>query len=101
MDRHTFVKAAHLYRSLRRRGITIRKPLDCMIAAVAIEHSIPLLHNDKDFEPIEKFCGLLVLNPETNKAQLYSSSTLFLDFRDGPHVFTLVYEGEYRKRAKV
>jgi len=30
-----------------------------------------------------------------------SFSTLFLDFRDGPHVFTRVYEGQYGKRAKV
>jgi hypothetical protein len=32
---------------------------------------------------------------------LDSSSTLFLDFRHGPHVFTRVYEGECGKRAKV
>jgi predicted nucleic acid-binding protein len=70
MDRHTFVKAAELYRTLRRRGITIRKTVDCMIAAVAIEHGTPLLHNDKDFDAIEQFRGLLVLNPETEKAQL-------------------------------
>lgn len=70
MDRHTFVKAAELYRTLRRRGITIRKTVDCMITAVAIEHGTPLLHNDKDFDAIEQFCGLLVLNPETEKAQL-------------------------------
>jgi predicted nucleic acid-binding protein len=66
MDRRTFVKAAELYRSLRRRGITIRKPVDCMIAAVAIENRIPLLHNDKDFDPIEKFCGLKVLDLRTS-----------------------------------
>jgi len=61
LDRRTFIKAAEIYRSLRKRGITIRKPVDCMIAAVAIEHSIPLLHNDRDFDPIEKFCGLRVI----------------------------------------
>jgi predicted nucleic acid-binding protein len=61
MNRGTFVKAADLYRSLRRRGITIRKPIDCMIAAVAIEHNIPLLHNDRDFDPMEKNWGLKVL----------------------------------------
>jgi predicted nucleic acid-binding protein len=32
-----------------------------MIAAVAIEHNIPLLHSDSDFDPIEKFCGLKVV----------------------------------------
>ena len=66
MHRHTFVKAAELYRSLRRRGITIRKTVDCMIAAVATEHKVPLLHNDKDFDPIEKFCGLKVINLKTS-----------------------------------
>lgn len=54
----SFIKAAEIYRSLRRKGITIRKPLDCMIASVAIEHGIPLLHNDRDFDLIEKHCGL-------------------------------------------
>jgi len=53
-----FLKAAEIYRGLRRKGITIRKPVDCMIASVAIENNIPLLHNDKDFEAIEKYCGL-------------------------------------------
>lgn len=61
MSRPTFVKAAELYRTLRRHGVTIRKAVDCMIAAVAIEHNIRLLHNDKDFDPIEKFCGLKVV----------------------------------------
>ena len=49
-----FLLAAEIYRNLRRRGITIRKPVDCMIAATAIDNGIPLLHNDKDFIPIEK-----------------------------------------------
>ena len=60
MTRDTFILAADIYRSLRTRGITIRKTLDCMIAAVAIEHKVPLLHNDHDFDPIAKFCGLAV-----------------------------------------
>jgi predicted nucleic acid-binding protein len=58
MKQETFVLAAKIYSSLRLRGITIRKTLDCMIAAVAIEHQVPLLHHDRDFEPIEKYCGL-------------------------------------------
>jgi hypothetical protein len=61
LNRRAFIKAAQIYRSLRRRGITIRKSVDCMIAAVAIEHDIPLLHNDRDFDPIEKFCGLKIV----------------------------------------
>jgi predicted nucleic acid-binding protein len=61
MDRRTFEMAAEMYRSLRKKGVTVRKPVDCMIASVAIEQDIPLLHNDRDFDPIEKHCGLEVL----------------------------------------
>jgi len=61
MNRQVFVKAAEIYRSLRHRGITIRKPVDCVIASVAIEHDIAFLHNDRDFDPIETHCGLRVL----------------------------------------
>jgi predicted nucleic acid-binding protein len=61
MNRQTFVRAAEMYRMLRRKGITIRKPVDCMIAAVAIEHDLLLLHRDRDFDPIESHCGLRVL----------------------------------------
>ena len=58
MQNSIFLRSAEIYRNLRRKGITIRKPVDCMIAAVAIENDIPLLHNDKDFVPIEKHFGL-------------------------------------------
>jgi predicted nucleic acid-binding protein len=61
MNRQVFVRAAGIYRSLRHRGITIRKPIDCVIASVAIEHDITLLHNDRDFDPIETHFGLRVL----------------------------------------
>ena len=54
----SFLRSAEIYRKLRRKGITIRKPVDCMIASIAIENEIPLLHNDKDFLPIEKSFGL-------------------------------------------
>jgi len=60
MNHQTFLAAADLYRSLRRRGVTIRKPVDCMIAAVSIEHDVALLHHDRDFDPMETHCGLKV-----------------------------------------
>ena len=60
MRKVTFMRAAELYRSLRKRGVTIRKPVDCMIAAVAIEHDIRLLHNDRDFGYIAKHSKLRV-----------------------------------------
>ena len=46
MHQATFLRAAELYRALRKKGVTVRKPVDCMIASVAIEHSLVLLHND-------------------------------------------------------
>ncbi len=58
----TFVRAAEIYRSLRKRGITIRKPVDCMIASVAIEYNIHLLHNDRDFNYIAKHSTLRIHN---------------------------------------
>ena len=67
MRRQTFLAAADMYRSLRRRGITIRKSVDCMIAAVAIEHDLPLLHNDRDFDPMEAHCGLKVVKITKHK----------------------------------
>lgn len=57
--RHSiFLRSAEIYRSLRQKGITIRKSMDCMIASVALENEIPLLDNDKDFDPIEKHFGM-------------------------------------------
>ena len=53
-----YMKSAEIYRNLRKKGITVRKIVDCMIAAVAIENDIPLLHNDRDFIPIEDYLGL-------------------------------------------
>ena len=60
MRQATFFRAADIYRSLRKRGITIRKPVDCMIASVAIEYDIHLLHNDRDFDHIAKHSKLRI-----------------------------------------
>jgi predicted nucleic acid-binding protein len=57
MHYSTFIKSADIFRYLRHRGITIRKPIDCMIAAVSVENDIPLLHNDRDFDHIEAYKG--------------------------------------------
>jgi hypothetical protein len=46
----THVNAATLYARCRWQGLTIRSPHDCLIAQVAIEHGVPLLHDDRDFE---------------------------------------------------
>ncbi|MGR3293130.1 MAG: type II toxin-antitoxin system VapC family toxin [Candidatus Scalindua sp.] len=49
----TYIKSAQLYRTLRKNGITIKRVMDCLIATIAIENDIPILHNDKDFLLIE------------------------------------------------
>ena len=58
MTQDMHLHAAVIYRSLRKKGITVRKPIDCMIASVAITHKVQLLHNDKDFDPMAKHCHL-------------------------------------------
>ncbi len=63
MTRETFLLAAHMYRSLRPRGVTLRNSVDCMIAAVCIENKVALLHNDRDFDPISKHFDLRIVNP--------------------------------------
>ena len=45
----TYEIAAQLFRRARASGLTIRKPADCLIAALALEHGALLVHNDRDF----------------------------------------------------
>jgi predicted nucleic acid-binding protein len=49
-DLEDFTLAAELYRSARRAGVTIRKTLDCLIAAPCVRTGAPLLHADSDFD---------------------------------------------------
>ncbi|HTB37155.1 MAG TPA: PIN domain nuclease [Reyranella sp.] len=53
------VAAARNYRSLRRRGITVRKTVDMLIGTWCIENRMPLLHNDGDFRPMVRHLGLV------------------------------------------
>lgn len=43
-------EAAALYRQCRRRGQTVRKMIDCLVAAVAIRVDAPVLHMDRDYD---------------------------------------------------
>ena len=45
------IKSANNFRKLRKKGITIRKTADVIIATYCIENKIPLLFTDKDFIP--------------------------------------------------
>ena len=50
----TFEHAAQIYRDCRKQGLTIRKTVDCIIAATCIEAGVQLYHNDRDFAAIAK-----------------------------------------------
>lgn len=48
LDDHAY--AAELHRTARRAGVTVRKTLDCVIAAACIRADAPILHADRDFD---------------------------------------------------
>lgn len=52
------VSTANNYRLLRSKGITIRKTIDMIIATWCITHNVELLHNDRNFEHIERHLPL-------------------------------------------
>jgi predicted nucleic acid-binding protein len=57
-----YVKAAAIYREGRSRGYTIRSAIDCLIAAIAIEHSVPVWHRDRDFTAIARYTPLRAMS---------------------------------------
>jgi predicted nucleic acid-binding protein len=61
----TFIHAADLYRSCRKKGVTVRSTVDCLIAAVCIENKASLLHHDSDFDYIAKCSNLKILDPKS------------------------------------
>jgi predicted nucleic acid-binding protein len=46
----SFAKAARIYFKCRRKGVTVRSTIDCIIAQTAMEHDLFLLHSDTDFD---------------------------------------------------
>ena len=52
------LQSAENYRKLRRKGATVRKTTDCIIATWCIENGLPLLHCDKDFQPFHDYLDL-------------------------------------------
>jgi predicted nucleic acid-binding protein len=59
----TYEIAAQLHRSARQKGFTIRKPNDCLIAALALEHGALLVHNDRDFLALAQVEPSLLIYP--------------------------------------
>ena len=54
------IQGAKNYRFLRKKGITVRKTIDTLIATFCIQNKLTLLHNDKDFDPFNKYLNLKV-----------------------------------------
>jgi predicted nucleic acid-binding protein len=52
------LKTAENYRTLRKKGVTVRKTTDAIIATFCIENGMPLLYSDRDFDPFVKHLEL-------------------------------------------
>jgi hypothetical protein len=55
------LEAARIYYECRRRGLTVRSSVDCIVAQTALEHRVPLLHGDRDYEAIRQVRPLKTL----------------------------------------
>jgi len=62
-DRKLAAEGANHFRSLRVKGITVRKTIDTIIATYCIHYHHTLLHSDRDFKPFEEYLGLNTLQP--------------------------------------
>jgi len=56
----SYAGAAKIFFALRRKGMSARSSVDCLIAQTAIEHDLSLLHNDSDFDRIAKVSSLKI-----------------------------------------
>ncbi|MGH8605158.1 MAG: type II toxin-antitoxin system VapC family toxin, partial [Gammaproteobacteria bacterium] len=63
LGRDIAIKSAQNYRKLRNAGATVRKTIDVMIGTFCMVNRHSLLHQDHDFDPMERHLGLSVLKP--------------------------------------
>ena len=56
-----WLDGATVYRELRQRGVTVRSPVDALIAAVAIRLDLPVLHRNRDFVAIGRHTPLRLI----------------------------------------
>jgi len=61
VGRDSALQAANCYRRLRKRGVTVRKTIDVLIGTYCIQHGHELLHADRDFDSMQRYLGLRVL----------------------------------------
>jgi predicted nucleic acid-binding protein len=59
--RELALESAMNYRLLRKKGVTVRKTIDVMIGTFCIHYRLPLLHDDRDFDPMVMFLGMEVV----------------------------------------
>ena len=62
LDTEIALQSARNFRRLRKRGITVRKTIDSIIATYCMVNRLFLLHSDRDFDPFEKYLGLRVVH---------------------------------------
>ena len=53
-----YERAIDLYRLARRQGLTVRSSVDCLIAACALQHGLPVMHRDRDFSLLARVSPL-------------------------------------------
>ena len=58
------VQSAQNYRTLRKKGVTVRKTIDVIIGTYCILKNLPLLHDDRDFEPMVSHLSLKIVSPD-------------------------------------
>ena len=63
IGREVALKSAMNYRSLRRHGVTVRKTIDVLIGTFCIMNNVSLLHDDCDFDLMEKHLKLRSIKP--------------------------------------
>jgi predicted nucleic acid-binding protein len=61
VGREIAIDSARNYRSLRARGVSVRKTIDVMIGTFCIQNGHQLLYADRDFDPMERYLGLDVV----------------------------------------
>jgi predicted nucleic acid-binding protein len=58
------IQSAKNYRALRKKGVTVRKTIDCLIATYCIAEKHSLLHCDSDYGGFERYLELKVVHPK-------------------------------------
>ena len=57
------IQSAQNYRRLRKAGVTVRKTIDIIIATFCVMEGLPLLHDDRDFDPMTEYFSLHTPTP--------------------------------------